>query len=106
MTERTPTDVAPLNVGQTWEEMTVGSAFRTAARTITEADLVSFVTLMGFNEPLFWDARHAAGAGYAGRLVPGALQQHPAIGPAIIEGPLAKTTCQNDPGSAGPGSAT
>src|SRR5207249_8709177 len=55
------------------EEMTVGSAFRTAARTITEADLVSFVTLMGFNEPLFWDARHAAGAGYAGRLVPGAL---------------------------------
>jgi acyl dehydratase len=59
--------------GQTWEEMTVGRAFRTAARTVTETDLVNFVTLFGFNEPLFWDARHAATAGYSGRLVPGAL---------------------------------
>src|SRR5579871_5045407 len=59
--------------GQTWEEMTVGRRFRTAARTVTETDLVSFVTLFGFNEPLFWDARHAASAGYSGRLVPGAL---------------------------------
>jgi acyl dehydratase len=73
MTDRIPTDVQPLNAGQTWEDMTVGSAFRTAARTITEPDLVNFVTLVGFNEPLFWDARHAATAGYAGRLVPGAL---------------------------------
>jgi acyl dehydratase len=34
---------------------------------------MSFVTLCGFTEPLFMDARHAAGAGYRGRLVPGAL---------------------------------
>ncbi|HSS11647.1 MAG TPA: MaoC family dehydratase N-terminal domain-containing protein [Acidimicrobiales bacterium] len=68
-----PRDVPMLVRGQTWEEMTVGSAFRTAARTVTEADLVSFITLFGFNEPLFWDARHASGAGYEGRLVPGAL---------------------------------
>jgi len=53
--------------------MTVGSVHRTAARTITETDLVNFITLFGFNEPLFWDARHAATAGYSGRLVPGAL---------------------------------
>ena len=59
--------------GQTWEQMTVGSVHRTAARTITETDLVNFITLFGFNEPLFWDARHAATAGYSGRLVPGAL---------------------------------
>jgi acyl dehydratase len=59
--------------GQTWEDMTVGRMFRTAARTVTETDLVNFVTLFGFNEPLFWDARHAATAGYSGRLVPGAL---------------------------------
>ncbi|MBV9380342.1 MAG: MaoC family dehydratase N-terminal domain-containing protein [Streptosporangiaceae bacterium] len=59
--------------GQAWEEMTVGSAFRTAARTITETDLISFVTWAGFTEALFMDASHAAGGGYTGRLVPGAL---------------------------------
>jgi acyl dehydratase len=66
-------DVQPLVRGQTWEEMKVGKAFRTASRTVTETDLVNFVTLFGFNEPLFWDAGHAAQAGYSGRLVPGAL---------------------------------
>ena len=73
MAERRLIDAPPLVRGQTWEEMTVGSVFKTASRTITEADLVAFVTLCGFNEPLFWDVRHAASAGYAGRLVPGAL---------------------------------
>src|ERR671918_251854 len=66
-------DAPPLVRGMTWEEMTVGMRFRTASRTITEPDLVSFITLCGFNEPLFWEADHAASAGYAGRLVPGAL---------------------------------
>lgn len=59
--------------GLTWESMTVGSSFRTAARTVTESDLMTFVNLGGFNEPLFYDARHAAGGGYTGRLIPGAL---------------------------------
>jgi len=59
--------------GHTWEEMTVGSSFRTAARTVTESDLTAFVNLCGFNEPLFYDERHAAEGGYAGRLVPGAM---------------------------------
>ncbi len=59
--------------GQTWEEMTVGRVFRIAARTITETDLITFVTWGGFTEPLFLDASHAAGGGYTGRLVPGAL---------------------------------
>ena len=53
--------------------MTVGSAFRTAARTITETDLITFITWSGFNEALFLDASHAAAGGYTGRLVPGAL---------------------------------
>jgi acyl dehydratase len=66
-------DAEPFIRGTTFEEMTVGSRFRTADRTITETDLVNFITLCGFNEPLFWDARHAASAGYKGRLVPGAL---------------------------------
>jgi acyl dehydratase len=67
-------DDAPHAVhGNTWEEMTVGTSFRTAARTVTESDLTTFVNLCGFNEPLFYDHRHAAEGGYRGRLVPGAL---------------------------------
>jgi acyl dehydratase len=66
-------DAPPLIRGSTYEEMVVGDKFRTAHRTVTETDLVNFVTQFGFNEPLFWDARHAASAGYRGRLCPGAL---------------------------------
>ncbi len=66
-------DVPLMGQGLTWENMTSGSSFRTAARTITESDLMSFVHVAGFNEPLFYDASHAAGGGYTGRLVPGAL---------------------------------
>jgi acyl dehydratase len=65
--------VPALSHGQTFEEMTVGSRFRTASRTITETDLVTFVTLTGMNEPLFYDEAGSLDAGYAGRLVPGAL---------------------------------
>jgi acyl dehydratase len=59
--------------GQTFEDMVAGSRFLTASRTITETDLVSFVTLTGMNEPLFFDEAGSLAAGYAGRLVPGAL---------------------------------
>jgi acyl dehydratase len=59
--------------GQTFEEMVPGSRFRTASRTITETDLVSFVTLTGMNEPLFLDEAGSREANYAGRLVPGSL---------------------------------
>src|SRR5947199_2882020 len=68
------TDSPPLlGQGLFFEDMRVGTSFRTAHRTITETDLMSFVHLGGFNEPLFYDARHAAGGGYTGRLLPGAL---------------------------------
>ena len=76
MTQTQPVDlneVPLLARGLTWEEMTVGHRFKTASRTITEADLVGFITVSGFTEPLFLDARHAAESGYGGRLVPGAL---------------------------------
>jgi acyl dehydratase len=59
--------------GRTWEQMTPGFSFRTASRTITEADVHAFITLTGVNEPLFFDARVAAEAGYEGRLVPGMM---------------------------------
>ncbi len=66
-----PEVMAP--AGLTWEEMTVGSKLRTASRTVTETDLINFVTQVGFTEPLFTDHQHAAKAGYEGRLIPGAL---------------------------------
>ena len=64
-------DVPLLGQGLTWEDMTAGSSFRTASRTITESDLMSFVHLAGFNEPLFYDASHAAAGGYTGRILNG-----------------------------------
>ncbi|MFJ4199499.1 MaoC family dehydratase [Streptomyces sviceus] len=71
--QQTSTEVPLLVQGLTFEEMPVGQVFRTARRTITETDLVNFVTWGGFTEPLFWDASHAADGGYTGRLVPGGL---------------------------------
>jgi acyl dehydratase len=69
----TQQNVAPLAVGRTWEETPVGFAFRTSSRTVTETDLIAFISLGGFTEPLFMDARHAAEGNYTGRLIPGAL---------------------------------
>ena len=62
----------PFARGLYWTDMTVGSAYSTAARTVTETDLMRFVAL-GFTEPLFIDQAGAQAAGYRGRLVPGAL---------------------------------
>ena len=62
----------PFACGLYWTDMTVGSAYSTAARTVTETDLMRFVAL-GFTEPLFIDQAGAQAAGYRGRLVPGAL---------------------------------
>ena len=62
----------PFARGLYWTDMTVGSAYSTASRMVTESDLMSFVS-MGFIEPLFMDPAGAQEAGYRGRLVPGAL---------------------------------
>jgi acyl dehydratase len=62
----------PFVHGLYWSDMTVGSAYSTASRTVTETDLIRFVS-MGFTEPLFMDIAGAQAAGYRGRLVPGAL---------------------------------
>jgi acyl dehydratase len=62
-----------LATGRTWQEMPVGLAFRTPGRTMTETDLVSFLGLSLYTEPLFLEADHAAEGGYTGRLIPGGL---------------------------------
>jgi acyl dehydratase len=73
VTELDPTTVPLYARGANWEDTPTGTTFRTAARTITEPDLAAFVSVCGFTEPLFLDARHAAADGYTGRLVPGTL---------------------------------
>jgi acyl dehydratase len=62
----------PFVHGLYWTDMTVGSAYSSASRTVTETDLIRFVS-MGFTEPLFMVSAGAQEAGYRGRLVPGAL---------------------------------
>lgn len=67
-----------LGRGLYWQDMHVGAAFRTYARTITETDLVNFVTLTGMMDSTFLDATQIGPMG--GRPVPGALTL------SIIEG--------------------
>jgi acyl dehydratase len=88
--EETP----PLLRGRTWQEMPVGFRFRTSCRTITEADVSSFVGLVGLTEPLFLDARVATDSGYAGRLVPGMMTF------ALAEGLVIQTGCIHETGIA------
>ncbi len=71
-------DATPLGRGLYWQDMQVGASFRTWTRTITETDLVAFVTLTGMTDSAFLDATQAGPMG--GRPVPGALTY------SIIEG--------------------
>lgn len=74
MTEKLDVSAIPTVMrGRTYQQNVVGDTFRTAGRTITEADMVAFVTLAGLNEPLFMDESGSKAAGYSGRLVPGTL---------------------------------
>ena len=62
------------NEGVTFEEHTIGVVYRTLARTVSETDIVSFVNLCGFNEPLFYDMEYVKHASVFGRrAAPGAL---------------------------------
>jgi acyl dehydratase len=61
-----------LGRGLTWQELPTGMSFRTSTRTVTETDLVTFITWAGIVNPLFTDARFSREVeGYRGRLVPG-----------------------------------
>src|SRR3989304_5419788 len=60
--------------GLTFEEHTVGQKFATLGRTVSETDIVPFVNLCGFNEPLFMDMEYVARESvFKGRPAPGAL---------------------------------
>jgi acyl dehydratase len=72
-------DTPPLlGQGFHWQDLAEGQRFRTFHRTVTEADLVGFVSVTGMQEPLFVDATLAGALGP--RPVPAALTH------ALIEG--------------------
>jgi acyl dehydratase len=60
--------------GLTFEAHTVGAVFHTLGRTVSETDIVTFVNLCGFNEPLFMDMEYVARESvFKKRAAPGAL---------------------------------
>jgi len=75
----------------TFHQQPVGSRWRTQRRTVSEHDLMSFVTNCGFNEALFLDAEAARELGFEGRLIPGALSFSLAEGLVISSGALSGT---------------
>jgi acyl dehydratase len=60
--------------GLTFEAHTIGAKFHTRRRTVSETDIVTFVNLCGFIEPLFVDMEYVAHQSvFKKRAAPGAL---------------------------------
>lgn len=76
-----------LGQGFCWEDLKEGQMFQTFRRTITETDLVGFISVTGMLESLYIDAAHH-NAGAMGRPVPAALSC------ALMEGFLSQSMLQ------------
>lgn len=61
-----------IGTGLHYEDLSAGMKLRTASRTITETDLVTFVNLSWLTEELFTNVARE-GSAIAGRVVPAAL---------------------------------
>ena len=60
--------------GLFFDEHKVGATYTTLARTVSETDIVNFVNLCGFTEPLFMDMEYIARESlFKRRAAPGAL---------------------------------
>src|SRR3970040_451191 len=60
--------------GKTFEEFHAGERYSTGRRTITEHDILQFVTLVGLTEPLFLDMEYIRKESLFGeRIAPGSL---------------------------------
>ncbi len=68
-----PSDLGMLGHGLYFDDVEVGTTFRTIRRTITEADLVAFVNLTWLTEELFVNAADRESMAIKGRVVPAAL---------------------------------
>ena len=66
--------IKPLGQGLYWQDMALGNRYRTFGRTITETDLVNFISCTGMLELLFTnEVYRQTESAIKGRLVPGAL---------------------------------
>src|ERR1700716_1340907 len=74
-----------------FEDLPLGSEWRTRRRTITPADLAAFVALSGDYNPLYTDAEHARAGHFGDTVVPGALLAAVATGLGAIDVPLPAT---------------
>lgn len=59
--------------GLYWEEWAIGAEFKTAARTVTEADMVMFTGLSGDFNPLHVNEEYCKQTQFGGRIVQGPL---------------------------------
>ena len=60
--------------GLFFDEYKIGATYKTLGRTVSETDIVNFVNLGGFTEPLFMDMEYVARESVlGGRAAPGAL---------------------------------
>ena len=75
----------PLGHGLYWQEIKIGDRFRTFGRTITEPDIVNFISCTGMLELLFTnEVYRQTESVIKGRLVPGALVFSIAEGLTIV----------------------
>src|SRR5215467_14819589 len=60
--------------GVFFDDYTIGATYATLGRTVSETDIVTFVNLCGFNEPLFMDMEYVARESvFKRRAAPGAF---------------------------------
>ena len=60
--------------GVLFDDYTIGATYKTLGRTVSETDIVTFVNLCGFTEPLFMDMEYVARESvFTRRAAPGAL---------------------------------
>ncbi len=76
-----------LGQGYHWQDIREGQVFETFRRTVTETDLVNFISVTGMLEAIFIEEGYAGGA-IKGRPVPAALTY------ALIEGFILQTMIQ------------
>jgi acyl dehydratase len=80
-------ELPKLGHGFFWQDLKVGQRFQTYRRTVTETDLVNFISTTGMLEAIFIDAHYEHSA-IKGRPVPAALTY------ALIEGFILQTMIQ------------
>ena len=69
-----PLAMQPLGHGLYWQDIKIGDRYRTFGRTVTETDIVNFISCTGMLEVLFTNAVYRqTESAIKGRLVPGAL---------------------------------